>query len=72
MYLQITVFLILFGTFVAFLQQLDYESRSLGEIYEGKAVYQLLDNYYDGEKYQDFNSQSDYLIKLNLNFESIA
>ncbi|WP_051416832.1 hypothetical protein [Paenibacillus sp. J14] len=64
MYLQITVFLILFGTFVAFLQQLDYESRSLGEIYEGKAVYQLLDNYYDGEKYQDFNSQSDYLIKL--------
>ncbi|AWB46854.1 hypothetical protein DCC85_07260 [Paenibacillus sp. CAA11] len=63
-YFQITIFLVLFGTFIAFRQQLNYESKSLGEIYDGKAIYQLLDGYYDGEKYQDFNSQSDYLMRL--------
>nr|WP_216855827.1 hypothetical protein [Paenibacillus qinlingensis] len=64
LYLQITLFFIVLGTFIAFVEELDYESKSLQQIYEGKAIFQLLDGYYDGNKYKEFISQPDYLNRL--------
>lgn len=49
---------------MAFVNELGYESKSLQQVYEGKAIYQLLDGYYDGDKYKDFVSKPDYLSKL--------
>lgn len=64
LYFQVSLFLIISGTFVAFVNELGYESKSLQQVYEGKAIYQLLDGYYDGDKYKDFVSKPDYLSKL--------
>lgn len=63
-YVQTTLFFLMIGTFIIFMDQLNYESKSLQNIYEGKAIYQLLDNYYEGSKYAEFTSQPDYLIRL--------
>ncbi|AKG35999.1 hypothetical protein [Paenibacillus durus] len=59
--LHLTAFFILVGTFLTFIEQLNYESKHLQNIYDGKAVYQLLDGYYDGEDYQNFISRPNYL-----------
>lgn len=64
LYFQATLFLILIGTFSSFIQQLNYESKQLQNIYEGKSIYQLLDDYYDENDYQEFVSQPDYLTRL--------
>lgn len=64
LYLQISLFLIISGTFLAFVNELEYESKSLQQVYEGKAIYQLLDAYYDGDKYSQFINQPDYLNDL--------
>ncbi len=63
-YLQTTLFFITLGTFTAFVQQLDYESNDLQKRYEGKAIYQLLDNYYDSTEYQEFIDETDSLNRL--------
>lgn len=59
--LHLTAFFILVGTFSAFISELNHESKNLQNIYKGKAVYQLLDGYYDGEDYQNFISNTNYL-----------
>lgn len=64
LYLQISLFFLLFGTFIVFINELEYESNKLQNAYEDKAIYHLIDNYYDGNKYDDFISQPDYLYKL--------
>ncbi|MCM3339389.1 hypothetical protein M3650_12260 [Paenibacillus sp. MER TA 81-3] len=64
LYLQLTLFFIIIGTFISFIEQLNYESNGLQQIYEGKSIYQLLDGYYDGEEYQNFVSQPGYLERL--------
>lgn len=64
LYLHLTLFFVILGTFIAFEGELDYESSSLQKIYEGKAIYQLLDGFYDGNKYTDFVSQPDYLSRI--------
>lgn len=64
LYLHLTLFFVILGTFIAFEGELDYESNSLQKIYEGKAIYQLLDGFYDGNKYTDFVSQPDYLSRI--------
>ncbi|MBP1991912.1 hypothetical protein [Paenibacillus eucommiae] len=64
LYLQTTLFLIILGTFIAFIEELNYESKNLQQIYEGKAIYQLIDRYYDGDEYQKFTSRPDYLNSL--------
>lgn len=63
-YLQTTLFFITLGTFIAFVQQLNYESNGLQKRYEGKAIYQLLDNYYDGTRYKEFINRTDSLNRL--------
>ncbi|MFD3260266.1 hypothetical protein ACE3MQ_16890 [Paenibacillus lentus] len=64
LYLHLTLFFVILGTFIAFEGELDYESNSLQKIYEGKAIYQLLDGFYDGNKYADFVSQPDHLSRI--------
>ncbi|WP_160037158.1 hypothetical protein [Paenibacillus sp. An7] len=71
LYLQLTLFFVILGTFIAFEGQLDYESNNLHKIYEGKAIYQLLDGYYDGDEYANFVSQSDYLNRLKTYYNQL-
>ncbi|MGC6585006.1 ABC transporter permease [Paenibacillus sp. Dod16] len=64
LYVQITLFLITFGTFVTLIKEIDFESEDLQQIYDGKAIYQLIDGYYDAEEYQEFISENDYITRL--------
>lgn len=59
--LHLTAFFVLVGTFSAFISELNHESKNLQTIYKDTAVYQLLDGYYDGEDYQKFISNNNYL-----------
>lgn len=64
LYIQITLFLVSFGTFMTLIKEIDFEGKDLQQIYEGKAIYQLIDGYYDPEDYQKFVSEEGYLTRL--------
>nr|WP_245339263.1 hypothetical protein [Paenibacillus shirakamiensis] len=70
-YFHLTLFFVILGTFVAFKGELEYESTSLQKIYEGKAIYQLLDGFYDGDKYAEFVSEPDYLVRLKSYYKQL-
>ncbi|GAC41196.1 hypothetical protein [Paenibacillus popilliae] len=63
-YLQLSLFFIIMGTFLAFVVQLHYESNGLQDKYQGKSIYHLLDGYYDGTQFEHFTSQPGYLKRL--------
>ncbi|WP_025692793.1 ABC transporter permease [Paenibacillus zanthoxyli] len=70
-YVQATLFLMTAGTFVVFWQQLEYESGSLGQIYENKVIRQLLDGYYEGDKYSEFINRPDSLQRLKAYYSGL-
>lgn len=70
-YFQITTFLILLGLFLSFINALNYEETGLKKVYEKKAIYQLIDGYYDGDDFSSFTSKSDSLIKLKNFYTSL-
>ncbi|MCY6957271.1 hypothetical protein [Clostridium brassicae] len=70
-YLQITIFLILLGAFLSFTDALNYEEDGLKKVYEGKAIYQLIDGYYDEDDFSNFADQSDALVKLKNFYNSL-
>lgn len=86
-YLQVTLILLLLGSFLYFVDSLKYEENGLKETYEGKALYQLIDNYVneDGEilmnsdnsleivknYYNNLNSSKNFQY-LNINNQAIG
>lgn len=64
LFVQITVFFIILGSLLTFIYELDYENDRIAQIYNGKEIYQIIDNYYDGAEYARFTSQSDALNRL--------
>lgn len=60
-FMQITVLMMLISTFSSFLSDLNYEQEAMKSIYEGKAMYQLIDKYADGAKFHQFVSREEAL-----------
>ncbi|CAM3390183.1 MULTISPECIES: hypothetical protein [Saccharibacillus] len=56
-YIQLFLFFLIFGTFLAFVQQLRYEHEGMQADYAGKAMYQLMDDYREGQSYAAFNAR---------------
>lgn len=71
MYVQITVFMLLIGTLFSFIQELDYSSEEMKKVYEGKAFYHMIDNYYSGDAFETFAGSDDSLEKLKKFYEAL-
>ncbi|RDU21839.1 hypothetical protein [Anaerosacchariphilus polymeriproducens] len=63
-YIQITIFMVLIGTFYSFIYDLDFENSDMKKMYEDNAIYQMIDNYVDGNEFNKFVVQKDSLSKL--------
>lgn len=63
-YVQITVFMLLIGVLFSFIQELDYTSEDMKKVYEGKAFYHMIDDYYSGDAFETFAEGEDSLQKL--------
>lgn len=63
-YIQITIFMVLIGTFNSFLFDLDFANSDMKKRYADHAIYQMIDNYMDGKEFNKFVSQKDSLSKL--------
>lgn len=64
-YFQITLILILLGSFLYFMTSLKYEEKGLKEIYEGKALYTLIDNYINEDEENLMNSDNSLNVVKN-------
>ena len=64
-YLQVTLILLLLGSFLYFIDSLKYEENGLKETYEGKALYQLIDNYVNEDEEILMNSDNSLEIVKN-------
>ncbi len=78
---QVTIFFMLLGTFMAFSSEIKYGKNDLERIYENKAIYKLLDGYFDPDEFTKFREQKSaldvlkkYYNKLNTasNFKYLA
>lgn len=58
---QITVFFILMGTFFAFTGETHYGKSNIERTYKDKAIYQLIDGYYDPDAFTAFRSEPNAL-----------
>ena len=58
---QITVFFILMGTFFAFTSEAHYGKSSIERAYKDKAIYQLIDGYYDPDEFTAFRDEPNAL-----------
>ncbi len=58
---QITVFFILMGTFFAFTGEAHYGKSNIERTYKDKAIYQLIDGYYDPDAFTAFRSEPNAL-----------
>ncbi|MDR0382305.1 MAG: hypothetical protein LBH86_09995 [Oscillospiraceae bacterium] len=58
---QISLYLVLLGTFMAFTSEIHYGKSNLENIYENKAIYHLLDGYFDPDEFSNFRDRSDAL-----------
>lgn len=58
---QITILFTLLGTFLAFSDEISYGKGNLEEIYEGKAIYHILDGYVDPDEFTAFGKKEDAL-----------
>ena len=68
----ITLLLVFTGCLYSFLDAMNYEASGLKKVYEGKAIYQLIDNYCSGDDFDNFRQKSDSLeILKNLTFSDI-
>lgn len=68
-YLSVLSLLLILGTSFSFIYQIKYELNNIGQIYKGKTIFQIIDNYYDGEAFQHFMEREDSLTSLK-NFYS--
>ena len=64
-YLQVTLILLLLGSFLYFMDSLKYEENGLKETYDGKALYQLIDNYVNEDEEILMNSDNSLEIVKN-------
>lgn len=64
-YFQVTLILLLLGSFLYFMNSLKYEENGLKEIYEGKALYQLIDNYINEDEETLMNNDNSLEIVKN-------
>lgn len=58
---QITAFFILIGTFFAFTNEAHHGKSSLERAYKDKAIYQLLDGYFDPDEFEAFRDEPNAL-----------
>lgn len=58
---QITVFFILMGTFFAFTGEAHYGKSNIERTYKDKAIYQLIDGYYEPDAFTAFRSEPNAL-----------
>lgn len=58
---QITVFFILMGTFFAFTSEAHYGKSNVEKAYKDKAIYQLIDGYYDPDEFTAFRDEPNAL-----------
>ncbi|GAU76551.1 hypothetical protein [Fusibacter sp. 3D3] len=61
---QATLFFIFLGTFIAFSSELNNGRDNLEKIYGNKAIYQLLDGYFDPDEFSEFLGQENALNTL--------
>ncbi|MFD1988880.1 hypothetical protein ACFSGI_02685 [Paenibacillus nicotianae] len=59
--IHLIAFFLLIGTFIGFIQQIEYESEKLQNNFENKAIYHLLDGYYESNDYENFIRKPDHL-----------
>ena len=64
-YFQITLVLLLLGSFLYFINSLKYEEKGLKETYQGKAIYQLIDNYINEDEEDFMNNKNSLNILKN-------
>lgn len=58
---QITIFLVLFGTFLSFSSELHYGKANIEKTYHNKVIYQLLDGYFDPDDFLEFRKKNNSL-----------
>lgn len=58
---QIAAFFILMGTFFAFTSEAHYGKSNVERAYKDKAIYQLIDGYYDPDAFEDFRAEPNAL-----------
>ena len=51
---QISILFVLMGTFNAFSREIYQDKDTVAKLYEDKAIYQLLDGYYEQDKFNSF------------------
>lgn len=61
LFFQLVVLFVLIGTFLAFSREISYGKGHLERIYKDKAIYQLLDGYYDPEAFEKFREETGSL-----------
>lgn len=70
-YMLITLLLVFTGCLYSFLDAMNYEASGLKKVYEGKAIYQLIDNYCSGDDFDNFRQKSDSLEILKNYYEKL-
>lgn len=70
-FFQLFAFLLLCGIFIEFLYMLDIKSSDAGQYFDGKTVYQIIDDYYDGEAFDKFNQAEDALSDVKAFYEGL-
>lgn len=58
---QIAAFFILIGTFFAFTSEAHYGKSNIERAYKDKAIYQLIDGYYDPDEFESFRAEPNAL-----------
>jgi len=66
---QITALFVILGSCIAFTREIHYGRDDMEQIYEDKAIYHLIDGYYDPDDFSAFRDQPDSL-KMIKNFYS--
>lgn len=68
---QITILLVLIGTFFAFTSEAHYGKNNIEKIYKDKAIYQLIDGYYNPDEFENFRAQPNALNILKDYYNSL-
>ena len=61
---QISILFVLMGTFNAFSREIYQDKDTVAKLYEDKAIYQLLDGYYEQDKFNSFIEKENSLTLL--------
>lgn len=57
---QISILFVLMGTFNAFSREIYQDKDTVAKLYEDKAIYQLLDGYYEQDKFNSFYREGKF------------